>query len=137
MAASARARRRSCCAGFSKPGGDEVFRAQALHYDPPASSVHRIEEELVKTIAALAVMLLASAAAHAQEQQQQSFKTIIGKGYDIKSVTFAKGESTDNRETFVVTLQKEKSVAVCYFAAANWISLSSSVLEDSKRCDVR
>jgi hypothetical protein len=52
-------------------------------------------------------------------------------------VTFAKGESTDNRETFVVTLQKEKSVAVCYFAAANWISLSSSVLEDSKRCDVR
>ena len=90
----------------------------------------------MKIIAALAVISLASAA-YAQEQQQQSFKTILGKGYDIKSVTFAKGESTDNRETFVVTLQKEKSVAVCYFAAANWISLSSSVLEDSKRCDVR
>ena len=90
----------------------------------------------MKIIAALAVISLASAA-YAQEQQQQSFKSIIGKGYDIKSVTFAKGESTDNRETFVVTLQKEKSVAVCYFAAANWISLSSSVLEDSKRCDVR
>ena len=89
----------------------------------------------MKIIAALAVISLVSAAAYAQEQQQQSFKTIIGKGYDIKSVTFAKGESTDNRETFVVTLQKEKSVAVCYFAAANWISLSSSVLEDSKRCE--
>ena len=88
----------------------------------------------MKIIAALAVISLASAAAYAQEQQQQSFKTIIGKGYDIKSVTFAKGDSTDNRETFVVTLQKEKSVAVCYFAAPNWISLSSSVLEDSKRC---
>jgi len=91
----------------------------------------------VKTIAALAVMSLASAAAYAQEPQQQSFKTILGKGYDIKSVTFAKGEATDSRETFVVTLQKEKSVAVCYFAAPNWISLSSSVLEDPKRCDVR
>jgi hypothetical protein len=37
----------------------------------------------------------------------------------------------------VVTLQKEKSVAVCYFAAANWINLSPASLEDSKRCDVR
>lgn len=73
----------------------------------------------------------------AQAQEQQSFKTIIGKGYDIRAVTFARGESTDNRETFVVTLQKEKSVAVCYFAAANWINLSTAMLEDSKRCDVR
>jgi hypothetical protein len=96
------------------------------------------EEELVKTIVALAVMSLAFAAmANAQEQQQQSFKSILGKGYEIKNVTFAKGESTDNRESIVVTLQKEKSVAVCYFAAANWINLSSGVLEDSKRCDVR
>jgi hypothetical protein len=60
-----------------------------------------------------------------------------GKGYEIKSVTFARGESTDNREIFVVTLQKEKSVAVCYFAAGNWINLSVGTLEDSKRCDVR
>jgi hypothetical protein len=52
-------------------------------------------------------------------------------------VTFARGEATDNREIFVVTLQKDKSVAVCYFAAANWINLSPAALEDSKRCDVR
>jgi hypothetical protein len=90
----------------------------------------------VKTIVALAVMSLAFAAM-ANAQEQQSFKTILGKGYDIKSVTFAKGESTDNRESFVVTLQKEKSVAVCYFAAASWINLSTGTLEDSKRCDVR
>jgi hypothetical protein len=88
-------------------------------------------------LAATLFSLLALAApVHAQEQQQ-SFKTIISKGYDIKAVTFARGESTDNREIFVVTLQKEKSVAVCYFAAANWINLSSGTLEDSKRCDVR
>jgi hypothetical protein len=79
--------------------------------------------------------LIFVAPAHAQEQQ--SFKTIIGKGYDIKAVTFVRGEATDNRETFVVTLQKEKSVAVCYFAAPNWINLSTAMLEDSKRCDVR
>jgi hypothetical protein len=90
----------------------------------------------VKTIVALGVVLLAFAAP-ADAQEQQSFKTIVGKGYDIKTVTFAKGESTDNREIFVVTLQKEKSVAVCYFAAANWINLSAGTLEDSKRCDVR
>jgi hypothetical protein len=74
---------------------------------------------------------------NAQAQDQQSFKTIIGKGYEIKSVTFAKGESTENREIFVVTLQKEKSVAVCYFAAANWINLTGGTLDDARRCDVR
>ena len=91
----------------------------------------------MKTIVALAVMSLAfAAAAHSQEQQslQQSFKAIIGKGYDIKAVTFATVES---REGFVVTLQKEKSVAVCYFAAGNWINLSNSFLENPKSCDVR
>jgi hypothetical protein len=52
-------------------------------------------------------------------------------------VTFVRGEATENREIFVVTLQREKSVAVCYFAALNWINLSNPTLEDSKRCDVR
>jgi hypothetical protein len=70
-------------------------------------------------------------------QEQQSFKTIVAKGYEIKNVTFARGEATENREIFVVTLQKDKSVAVCYFAAANWINLSPAALEDSRRCDVR
>jgi hypothetical protein len=61
----------------------------------------------------------------------------MGKGYEIKTVTFARGEATDNREIFVVTLLKEKSVAVCYFAAANWINFTPTSLDDSKRCDVR
>ena len=85
---------------------------------------------------ALAVVLTAFVPG-ALAQEQQSFKTIIGKGYEIKSVTFAKGESTDNREILLVTLQKEKSVAVCYFAAANWINLSAGTLDDARRCDVR
>ena len=90
----------------------------------------------MKTLVVLAVASFAFAAG-ANAQEQQSFKTIIGKGYEIKSVTFAKGEATENREVFLVTLQKEKSVAVCYFAAPNWISLSNTTLEDSRRCDVR
>jgi hypothetical protein len=86
--------------------------------------------------AAVAICCLVQApAGHAQEQQ--SFKALIGRGFDIKSVTFVRGETTENREVFLVTLQQGKSVAVCYFAAANWINLSSTTLEDSKRCDVR
>ena len=89
----------------------------------------------MRTLVALAALLALAQGALAQEQQ--SFKTIIGRGYEIRSVTFPRGESTDNREIFVVTLQKERSVAVCYFAAANWINLSTGTLEDSRRCDVR
>jgi hypothetical protein len=70
-------------------------------------------------------------------QEQQSFKTLIGRGFEIKSVTFAHGESTDNRDAYLVTLQKDKSVAVCYFAAVNWINLNNATLEDARRCDVR
>jgi hypothetical protein len=94
-------------------------------------------EELVKTLIALAVASFACATAAVAQEQQSSFKALLGKGYDIKSVTFARGESTENRETFLVTLQKDKSVAVCFFAAPNWISLSNATLEDGRRCDVR
>jgi hypothetical protein len=114
-------------------GNSATFRDHAL-----VSADRRIEEELVKKLCALAVACIAIAQARdGLAQEQQAFKAIVGKGYEIKSVTFARGEATDNREIFVVTLQKEKSVAVCYFAAANWINLSPASLEDSKRCDVR
>jgi hypothetical protein len=87
---------------------------------------------------ALAVALIAAASpAQLRAQDQQSLKTILGKGYEIRSVTFVRGDVSENREVFVVTLQKERSVAVCYFAAPNWISLSPTTLDDSKRCDVR
>jgi hypothetical protein len=84
-----------------------------------------------------AALLCAAGASPAMAQDQQSFKALMGRGFDIKGVTFVKGESTDNRETFIVTLQKEKAVAVCYFSANAWITLSTTILEDGKRCDVR
>jgi hypothetical protein len=79
----------------------------------------------------------AMAASDCGAQEQQSFKALVGKGYEIKSVTFAHGESTDNRDAVLVTLQKDKSIAVCFFAAVSWINLSNNTLEDGKRCDVR
>ena len=88
-------------------------------------------------LCALVAAFVVAEAGRGLAQEQQSFKTIMGKGYEIKNVTFARGEATENREVVLVTLQKDKSVAVCYFAAANWINLSSATLEDSKRCDVR
>jgi hypothetical protein len=88
-------------------------------------------------LAILTVALSAVLPERADAQEQQAFKNLLGRGFEIKSVTFAKGEATGDRETFVITLQREKSVAVCYFAATSWINLSNSALEDAKRCDVR
>jgi hypothetical protein len=84
-----------------------------------------------------AAMLLLALPATATAQEQQSFKSLVGRGFEVKSTAFVKGESTENREVFVVTLQREKTVAVCYFAATSWINLSTIALEDPKRCDVR
>ena len=86
---------------------------------------------------AVSVALTAALPDRAVAQEQQPFKSLLGRGFEIKSVTFAKGEATGDRETFVVTLQREKSVAVCYFAATSWINLSNNALDDAKRCDVR
>jgi hypothetical protein len=86
---------------------------------------------------ALGLLGLLRASDCGAQEQQQSFKSLVSRGFEIKSVTFARGESTDNRESFLVTLQKDKSVAVCYFAAVNWITLNNAALEDARRCDVR
>jgi hypothetical protein len=88
-------------------------------------------------LVALMVALVTAGPDGALAQEQQAFKSLLGRGFEIKSVTFVKGEATGDRETFVVTLQREKSVAVCYFAATSWINLSNNALEDAKRCDVR
>ena len=89
-------------------------------------------------LCAFAVALLAVVLAPpTRAQEQQSFKTIMGKGYEIKTVTFARGEATDNREIFVVTLQRRSRSQSAGFAAANWINLSPALARRSKRCDVR
>jgi hypothetical protein len=88
-------------------------------------------------LVALTVALTAAQPDRAGAQEQQPFKSLLGRGFEVKSVTFVKAEATGDRETFVVTLQREKSIAVCYFAATSWINLSTNALDDPKRCDVR
>jgi len=82
-------------------------------------------------------LLCVTGASPGVAQEQQSFKSLMGRGFDIKNVSFVRGEVTENRETFIVTLQREKTVAVCFFSANAWVTLSNTVLEDPKRCDVR
>jgi hypothetical protein len=92
---------------------------------------------MYKASAAALTAVLVSISGSAPAQEQTSFRSLIGKGFDIKAVTFAHGESVGNRGVFVVTLQREKSIAVCYFAAPSWVNLSNNALDDAKRCDVR
>jgi len=87
--------------------------------------------------AAGAALFCAVQASECAAQEQQSFKSLIGRGFDIRNVAFVRGEVTENREAFIVTLQKEKTVAVCLFSANAWVTLANTVLEDPKRCDVR
>ena len=91
---------------------------------------------MVRSLVAAAALVCVAQASLAQEQQQ-SFKSLIGRGFDIKNVSFVRGEVSENREAFVVTLQREKTVAVCFFSANAWVTLSNTVLDDPKRCDVR
>jgi hypothetical protein len=84
-----------------------------------------------------AALLCAAGVSPGAAQEQQSFKSLMGRGFDIKNVSFVKGEVSENREAFIVTLQRDKTVAVCFFSANAWVTLSSTVLEDPKRCDVR
>jgi hypothetical protein len=103
-----------------------------------ASRFHPIGGSIMKKFVPCAAALFCIALApYANAQEQQSFKSLITRGFDIKAVTFARGESTENRETFVITLQREKSVAVCFFSANAWITLSGPALDDARRCDVR
>jgi hypothetical protein len=132
----------ACSAAYQQPA--DGIRHRAV---PPLVSRNvfpmptKIEEScMLKTSAvgfAALVALTAAQPDRAHAQEQQAFKSLLGRGYEIKGVTFVKGEATGDRETFVVTLQREKSVAVCYFAATSWINLSNNALDDAKRCDVR
>jgi hypothetical protein len=77
------------------------------------STLGRFEEELVHQLSAgLTVLLWLSGAPAALAQDQQSFRPTPDKRYANKGVAFAEGDETENREVFVVTLQREKALAV-------------------------
>lgn len=84
-----------------------------------------------------------SAPASADEQLQSSFTALVGKGFEVKSVTLvpldvAKRVTEKVRtDNVVVTLQKQASVAVCYIAFANWAFMNKASLDSATLCEVR
>jgi hypothetical protein len=87
--------------------------------------------------------VLISASAHADERLQSSFTALVGKGFEVKSVTLipldvAKRVTEKVRtDNVVVTLQKQDTVAVCYIAFANWAFMNKTSLDSSTLCEVR
>lgn len=86
---------------------------------------------------------LISAPASADDRLQSSFTALVGKGFEVKSVTLIPLEvakrvtekvKTDN---VIVTLQKQETVAVCYVAFANWAFMNKASLDSSTLCEVR
>jgi hypothetical protein len=95
---------------------------------------------IVVGIAALAAVVAAGAA---QAQEQQSFRSLISNGYEIKAVTVVPHEiakryaDSTTTDTVLVTLQRQRNVAVCYFGFGSWVTLLTASIEDNTRCDVR
>jgi hypothetical protein len=86
---------------------------------------------------------LISAPASSDERLQSSFTALVGKGFEVKSVTLipldVAKRVTDKVRTdnVIVTLQKQESVAVCYIAFANWAFMNKASLDSSTLCEVR
>lgn len=99
--------------------------------------MHRFFAAIVVTLAAAAAVL------PAQAQERQSFRALLAAGYDIKNVAIIpievskRYDDKSSTDTVAITLQRPKSVAVCYLNLSNWINLLSASLEDNTRCDVR
>ena len=89
---------------------------------------------------AVCVQLLAASACLAQDsEKQRPFNQLIADGYEIKAVTInpIAPETGGTTNHLLVTLQKDKSVAVCSFPPPNWENMTDSTLADPKLCDVR
>jgi len=90
-----------------------------------------------------AIMGLLPVAASADERMQSSFTALVGKGFEVKSVTLipldvakrvTEKVKTDN---VIVTLQNKEAVAVCYVAFANWAFMNKTSLDSATLCEVR
>lgn len=88
---------------------------------------------------AVCVQLLAASVCLAQDSgKQRAFTQLIADGYEIKAVTLSPAEEGRAKTNhLLVTLQKDKSVAVCTFAPPDWESMTDAALAEPKSCDVR
>lgn len=94
-------------------------------------------------VCAFGCALMIASAAAAQSKDQYSFYAVTDDGFEIKSVAQISMEATRQinpkatGEGVVVTLQKGKVVAVCYFALINWIYMAEASMKDETLCEVR
>ncbi|MGE0668757.1 MAG: hypothetical protein AB7O49_19545 [Sphingomonadales bacterium] len=95
---------------------------------------------LVSGLAAAAAVMVA---AGASAQQQRSVDALLDSGYEVRSVAIlpqdaAKRVAADaSSDTVIVTLQNKSSVAVCFLALSNWLSLNEGSLTNPANCSVR
>jgi hypothetical protein len=93
----------------------------------------RIARLIVVSVVTLANFV--SPSAHAIEKQLP-FKELMSRGFKIvATTTVANPQGTGN--LVIVTMQADKSVAVCTFTIAGWEELTPAVENDAKACDVR
>lgn len=93
-----------------------------------------------QTLAVIALLMLSSVVSAAD---QTSVQALLQQGYEIKATTFVPLSDVKanwaeaSAGSMLVTLQKERSVAVCEFNWANWSALAQATFENAELCRVR
>ena len=90
---------------------------------------------------AIALLMLSSVVSAAD--QTSSVQALLQQGYEIKATTFVPLSDVKanwaeaSAGSMLVTLQKERSIAVCEFNWANWSALAQATFENAELCRVR
>ena len=96
----------------------------------------RIFCSTIGLVGALTFAFSGATSAQQATEKKRSFNALIADGFEIKAVTHIVGKDLDDNRT-AVTLQKQKSFAVCLFRVSSWDVLSDESLDNPKLCDVR
>lgn len=76
---------------------------------------------------AVPALLVGERPSLADEPAQQSLVMVLGKGFKVVAIAFVPGEArTDKKPALVVTLQLDKTIAVCTFGTGFWETIASS-----------
>jgi hypothetical protein len=84
-----------------------------------------------------------AAPALAENAPVESYTQIKNAGFEVKSVTLVPSDQVDialdskgNDPAVIVTLQKARQTAVCYFGMASWINLTTNAMGDENACAI-
>ena len=85
-------------------------------------------------VISFACLLSAVECAAQEPRRQAAFKTLQAEGFDVKAVTFV---HENDQDYLLVTMQKERAVAVCTFSPGAWSNMDEPTLENSELCEIR